>query len=105
MRPLRSFPLALALCLPPAALCACDGGGDDGGADTDALAACQALCDAEYADEVEGCDACDVTSTLEDGLCSCQFLACVQELCVAFCEEHDAGAASALCYLDACTCG
>ena len=79
-----------------------DGGGADGGDDA---AACQAACDAEYADDAEGCDACQINATFLDGNCSCEFLSCVQALCVQFCEEHDAGAGSPLCYLDTCTCG
>jgi hypothetical protein len=99
---LRRFSLALAIGASLWGCIAC--GGDDDGAGDDA-AACQQMCDAEYADEAEGCTACSVASTFEDGVCSCEFLACVQDLCVQYCETQDAGAASALCYLDACACG
>jgi hypothetical protein len=79
-------------------------GDDDDGADDDATV-CQTTCEAEYADDADDCDACDIAYTFADGVCTCQFLSCVQDLCAAFCEEHDAGSSSAQCYLDACNCG
>ena len=95
----------LAAALAALALCSCDGGDDDGADTDDDAAACQSYCDSLYADDAEGCDACAIESSLSGSTCSCEFLSCVQELCVEFCESLDAGADSALCYLSTCTCG
>jgi hypothetical protein len=90
---------AFAPLLFAAASCGDDGG--DGG--TDDEAACQAACEATYADDLEGCDVCGVDVVFADGACDCYFLSCVSDLCDAWCEEADAGV-SGTCYLDSCTC-
>ena len=74
------------------ALCACDDGSDgDEEDDTDNRAACQAACEAEYAEELADCDACGISVSVEGDTCNCTFHSCLDDLCDDYCDEIDAG--------------
>lgn len=81
------------------------GDDDGGGGGTDDEAACEQYCAAQYADDLEGCEWCavDVTYDEETGVCTCEFLSCVSDLCTGWCQA-DGGTSTGTCYLDSCTC-
>ena len=97
---MRTF-LAIAALAPLLFAAAC--GDDDSSSGADDEAACQDACEAAFADQMVGCDLCEIIVTFEDGDCSCEFLDCGSDLCDAWCLENQ-GIATGTCTLGTCTC-